>query len=142
MFNLMTTETDLEYKLKGGTHSNHLEYGNVKNNNLLCIFGFTFHKWFCLCDLVNITPSDKMLLICDKCSGKFKNQYECFLTHPENSDWKGEFEDYLSILMEEKMIHIRTMPLHEYECNLTKKELEQVEQKFGQIYNNFMKDLM
>jgi hypothetical protein len=110
-------------------------FDRTKTNNNICIFGFNFHQWFCLCDLVNVDPNADMSLICDKCSSKFRSEFKCYLA---DNDDNIDFEDYLSVFLEEKMKHIRTFPLYEYECDLTEKQLELAERKFSKIYNNFM----
>lgn len=108
----------------------------------ICIFGFDFHTWFCICDLVNVNPNYELTLICDKCSGKFREAYESFLSSHESIGWDGEFEDYLSIFIEEKMDYIRNLPLHEFGCNLAKQELGNCKQKFKIIYDRYMKELI
>lgn len=120
---------------------NEVKMANMSRGTL-CIFGFDHHGWFCICDLVNVDPYSRIRLICDECSRKFRGIYESSLASLKSNGWDGQFEDFLSILMEEKLKYIRDMPLQIFDCNLAKRDLAKCKQKFRTIYGRYMNKLI
>ena len=139
-------------------------HGNINNNrisnkllnenrqdNKVCIYGFTFHNWFCICDLVNINKNADYInedksLVCDKCLSKFRSEYKVYLSFlsdpPRNVHiFNGEFLDfkgYLDLYVQQKMTCINNTPLDSYECRLSEKQKEQAKTLFTKIYNRYI----
>lgn len=70
-----------------------------------CIFGFK-HEPFCPCQLINIKNSELDNLICPECTEKFR--LDCVdLLRCEKENWTGDFNDFVGILIEERLMHLR-----------------------------------
>lgn len=105
-----------------------------------CIFGFgLFHNWFCPCGLLNVKTSDLNTLVCSRCESKFRSEYKSFMNDEEfKSNWDGDFEDFLSIHVEERLKNIAMMYPDSCEYHLTSKEYDRVSKKFKTMYDNFI----
>ena len=69
-----------------------------------CIFGFN-HQPLCPCQLINVKGSELDNLICSDCIDKFRLDYDDFLSR-ESKNWTGDFDDFLSILIEDSLMNL------------------------------------
>jgi hypothetical protein len=108
---------------------------------MVCIFGFDFHDQFCLLKFATTELSDLDTVICAKCENEFRSDYELFLDNEEmKTDWKGNFEDFLSHAIHEQLIEIcKSFYSESFQCDLTGFDYSIVSIKLVRMYDNFMR---
>lgn len=72
-----------------------------------CIFGLDFHEPICPCQLLGIDNSELDNLVCTTCENKLKSDYLSFSAQ-ERDELTGDFRDFISVLIEKRLMHLRS----------------------------------
>jgi hypothetical protein len=100
-----------------------------------CIFGFK-HQPLCPCQLIDVKESELDNLICSDCIDKFTLDYDDFLSR-EGKNWTGDFDDFLSILIEDRLMNLRYHHIHTCKFNYTERQYINVLRKMDQMIEDF-----
>jgi hypothetical protein len=109
---------------------------------MVCIFGFDFHNQFCFCKFADAKLSDLDTVICSKCESEIRSLYEWSLTDEEfKRDWDGDFEDFLSVEIEEELVNIcKGFYSGSFVCDITGFDYNTISRKLVRLYDNFMRN--
>jgi len=101
------------------------------------MFGFEFHETLCPCGLINVKDSELDSFICSDCTEKLRLDYNGDFLGRVRETWTGDFEDFLGVLSEDRLTHLRSKHIHTCNFNYADGQLLSVIRKIDQMIENF-----